>query len=115
MSKVAIDGSVLTYNVADVGGSAITGGTVFEGANACFVWQDDYAADGPGAYIWFGAVTLDKETGVVFTKGDQLYWDATNDNLDKTITNIPIGIAAEDAATGATSAKVLLGIGSGDA
>lgn len=115
MSTVAVDGSVLLYNLADIGGTAVSGGDVFEGANSIFVWNDDYAANGPGAYIWFGCVEIAKETGVAFTKGDQLYWDATNDNLDKTITNIPAGICAEDAASGATVAKVFLNLGSGDA
>ena len=115
MAKVAANGDVLVFNVDTVGGSAIVGGTVFEGGGAIFVWLDDYAANAPGAYIWFGPVKLEKETSLVITKGDQLYWDATNDRIDKTNTNIPCGIAAQSELSAATTVIVLLGIGSGDA
>ena len=54
---------------------------------------------------------LAKETGVAFAVGDFLYWDASNDNLDKTGTNIPAGLCVEAAASGATTAKVLLNRG----
>ena len=114
MSTVAVNGGVHLMTVADVGGSAVSGGEVFEGAGGIFVWNDDYAADGPGAFIYFGPVKLTKETGVAFTKGDQLYWDAANDRLDKTATNIPCGLAGDDAASDDTTAIVILGIGSGD-
>lgn len=118
MSKVAVDGNVFTYNVPTVGGSDVTMGTaasVQELAGGIYIWADNYKAGQPGAYIWFGAVKLAKETGVAFTKGDQLYWDATNNNLDKTNTNTPCGLAAEDAASGDTTAVVFLNIGAGDA
>lgn len=64
-----------------------------------------------------GAVEYDlpKETGVVIAVGDQVYWDATNDNVDKTITNIPCGLATEAALSGDTSVRVMLNQGSGDA
>jgi predicted RecA/RadA family phage recombinase len=117
MSKLAVDGNVFVYNVPTVGGSDVTMGTaaaVQELANGIFIWNDNYKANQPGAYIYFGAVRLAKETGVAFTKGDQLYWDATNNNLDKTNTNIPAGMAAEDALSGDTTAVVFLNLGSGD-
>ena len=118
MTKLAVDQNVLVYNVATVGGSDVAMGTaanVQELTGGIYIWNDNYKANQPGAYIYFGPVRLAKETGVAFTKGDQLYWDATNNNLDKTTTNIPCGLAAEDYLSGDTSAVVLLNLGAGDA
>ena len=52
--------------------------------------------------------TLAKEAPLVITQGDQVYWDATNENVDKTNTNIPCGKAYASAVSAATTVQVLL-------
>lgn len=58
-------------------------------------------ASGGGVYL------MAKEAPLVITKGDKVYWDATNNNIDKTNTNKPFGFCVEDAASAATTVKVL--------
>ena len=95
-------------SIRHIAGAAITSGEVIEYADCVGVAA---AAAAIGATVTVhveGEFTLAKETGVAFTVGDKLYWDATNNNLDKTDTNIPAGICTEAAASGATTAKVKL-------
>jgi predicted RecA/RadA family phage recombinase len=68
---------------------------------------------GPG--IIQGKFRLPKETPLVITAGDFVYWDATNDNVDKTSTNTPLGIAAAAAASAATEVDVCINVGTPDA
>ncbi len=92
------------------GGSTIAAGTVIELADMIAVALGDIAVGATGELAVGEVWTLAKESGVAFTQGDQLYWDATNDNLDKTNTNIPAGKAYADAASGDTTAKVILNL-----
>lgn len=90
-------------------GADKSAGDVEELATFIGVWLEDVTSGNNGPLLVKNAVVnLAKETGVVFTPGDVLYWDATNNRLDKTDTNIPAGIAAAAAATGDTEAKILL-------
>ena len=50
-----------------------------------------------------GIYRVTKDATVAMTKGDRVYWDATNNNLDKTNTNKPFGYAAETVAADATT------------
>jgi len=52
--------------------------------------------------------TLPKDGALAITQGDQLYWDAVNDEVDKTNTNVPCGKAYATAAEAATEVQVLL-------
>ena len=52
--------------------------------------------------------TLPKGDNLAITQGDQLYWDAVNDEVDKTNTNVPCGKAYATAAEAATEVQVLL-------
>lgn len=108
MSKVGVQTGT-TINV--VAGGTITKGTVLEGAAGIGVWMQDVASGATGAVLIDGVVELAKETGVAFTPLDLLYWDATNDRLDKTNTNIPAGLAAAPAGTNDTTARVKLNSG----
>lgn len=100
------EGKTLPYTNGT--GSAIAKGTVIEFAAMIGIALGDIANGSTGEIAVDEVWTLAKETGVAFTLGDQLYWDATNDRLDKTNTNIPCGIAAADAGSAATTAQVLL-------
>jgi len=51
---------------------------------------------------------LAKEAPLVISQGDAVYWDDTNDNIDKTNTNVPAGKAFADAASAATTVYVKL-------
>lgn len=101
------DGRTMQY-VSSGGNSA---GDVIEFTEAIGVVLDDIAAGATGTLIMLGVVELVKETGVVFTQGDMLYWDATNNRLDKTTSNIPAGIAWNDVASGVLLAEVSLNMG----
>jgi len=92
----------------------VSGGDVFEGANGIGVYADDALTGEQVSVITFAEVELTKETGVAFTFLQQLYWDATNDRLDATATNIPAGLASAPAASADTVARVFLNLGSGD-
>lgn len=91
---------------------AVAANSVVEMTGCIGIAREAIADTEVGPVVITGRWTLDKETGVVFTSGDLLFWDATNDRLDKTATNIYAGICAADAATGATSADVILNLGS---
>jgi predicted RecA/RadA family phage recombinase len=56
------------------------------------------------AEVW----TLPKDGALAITQGDQLYWDAVNDECDKTNTNVPCGKAFATAAEAATEVQVIL-------
>ena len=103
------DGSTMTVTLA----GTVSAGDVREMDESIGVYAADGVSGDSAAVLMTGVFTLDKETGVVFTAGDRLYWDATNDRLDKTSTNTPAGICWEDAATGDTSAKVSINFGAG--
>lgn len=89
-------------------GSAISKGAVIELAAMIGVALGDIANGATGMLAIDEVWTLAKESGVTITAGDQLYWDATNDNVDKTNTNIPCGKAYAAAGSTATTVQVLL-------
>lgn len=94
--------------------AAVSAGDVFEGAGGIGVYAHDAASGQEVTVVTQGVVELPKETGVAFTFLDQLYYDAVNNRLDKTNSNIPCGLAAKDAASGDTTAWVRLNVGAGD-
>jgi len=105
---VRVYGSGANVVINHLAGAAKTSGLVEELADCIGVWLDDVANGAYGPLLLMGEVTLAKEAGVAFAVGDKLYWDATNDNLDKTKTNIPCGICTLVAASADTTARVLL-------
>lgn len=90
---------------------ARTSNQVEELPNCIGVWAEDVASGATGMMYMRGRFKLAKETGVAFAVGDKLFWDATNDRLDKTNTNIAAGLCAKAAASGDTTAEVLINIG----
>jgi predicted RecA/RadA family phage recombinase len=114
MAEAIIRGDVRTISLTAAG--TLTAKTVREMVDCIGVYMANAVAGQRVAVaIAEGPVELDKETGVVFAVGDKLYWDATNDRLDKTATNIPAGVAANAADTNATRAEVWLVPGIGTA
>ena len=89
-------------------GSAITKGTVVEFTGMVGIALGDIATGATGELAITGVWTVAKEAPLVITQGDQVWWDATNNNVDKTNTNIPCGIAAASAGSAAAAALVLL-------
>lgn len=99
-------GDVMPYPNAT--GSAIAAGTVIEFTDMIGIALGDIAIAATGNLAVTEVWELPKETGVAFVQGDQLYWDATNNRLDKTNTNIPCGKAFAAAADAAAVALVKL-------
>lgn len=97
-----------TFTYTNATGSAIAAGTVIEFTDMIGVALGDIANGASGEVAVEEVWELAKETGVAFTQGQQLYWDATNNRLDATNTNIPAGKAAAAAASAATTAQVKL-------
>ena len=91
------------------GGSAVTAGTVIEFADMIGVALGDIAAGATGNLAISEVWELAKDGNLAISQGDQVYWDASNDEVDKTNTNIPCGKAFEGAAEAAATVKVLLG------
>ncbi len=108
MSKTFV--SVGSFMNITASGAKVAG-EVHEMAACIGVWENDTADGAVGAVGITGGRRLAKEPGVAFTAGDALYWDAVNDRLDKTDTNIPAGVAFADAGSAATTAVVILGYG----
>jgi predicted RecA/RadA family phage recombinase len=103
------DGKVINVP-APTGG--VTAGAVYEGTGAIGVWLDTVAEGVSAPLALTGEFTLAKETGAAHAVGDLLFWDASNDRLDKTATNIFAGICTVAADSNATSVRVSLNIGS---
>jgi predicted RecA/RadA family phage recombinase len=99
------NGASMTVTLA----GTVSSGGVAELADCIGVYATDGVSGDQVTVHMDGVHKLAKETGVAFTAGDMLYWDATNDNLDKTDTNIPAGICWADAASGDTTALVHIG------
>ena len=89
-------------------GGDIAGGTVIEFAAMIGVALGDILDGATGELAICEVWTLAKEAPLVITQGDQVYWDATNENVDKTNTNIPCGKAYASAVSAATTVQVLL-------
>lgn len=89
-------------------GSAIAKGTVIEFAAMIGIALGDIANGSVGELAISEVWSIKKEAPLVITQGDQVYWDATNDNVDKTNTNIPCGKAYASAASADTTVQVLL-------
>jgi predicted RecA/RadA family phage recombinase len=90
-------------------GSAITKGTVVEFTGMIGIALGDIpATTGVGELAITGVWTVAKEAPLVITQGDQVWWDATNNNVDKTNTNIPCGRAYASALSADTTVQIIL-------
>jgi len=99
-------GNVMPYTNAT--GSAIAAGTVVEFAGMIGIALGDIANTATGNLAITEVWEIAKDATVAIAQGDQLYWDATSNSVDKTNTNIPCGKAFAAAAEAATTVQVLL-------
>ena len=61
-----------------------------------------------------GVVTIAKTSALAITRGDVLYWDATNNVVNKTTAGqIAVGIANADAANPSATVEMILGVPTG--
>lgn len=97
-----------TFTYTNGTGSSIAAGTVIEFTDMIGVTLGTIATGASGEVAVGEVWELAKETGVAFTQGQQLYWDATNNRLDATNTNIKAGKATLAAASAATTAQIKL-------
>lgn len=99
-------GDTLTHTNSS--GSAIASGDVVVFADMVGVALVDIVDGAQGEVATEEVWELAKETGVAISQGDQVYWDATNNRVDKTDTNVPCGKAWAAAASAATTVQVKL-------
>lgn len=86
-------------------GSAITSGSpVFIGGNAGIALEDIAATTGTGTVATEGVWKLPKHNPLAIAQGDLLFWDTTNEEVTKTATDVPLGMAFE--AAGSTDTVV---------
>lgn len=109
MRSFVQDGKTLDFTTA----GAVANGEVLEFANSIGIAMA--AATGAGQVIpvaMEGVYELAKETGVAFAVGQKLYWDAANNRVDATNTNIACGLAWRAQAAGDTVCLVKINSGS---
>ena len=88
----------------------VTAGTVVVVGTLVGVVLGD-VADGAEGEVAIGEVwTVAKETSLVIDQGDSVYWDDTNNRIDKTDTNVYAGKAFAGAVSAATTVQVLLNV-----
>jgi len=75
------------------------------------VAKTDIADGKTGAVHICGVFSVAKASGAI-TQGAKLYWNSTNSNLTTTASgNTLVGVAAEAAASGDATVKILLNVG----
>lgn len=84
--------------------SAKSAGDVVVIANRCFVAASDIAANALGAVYDEGFFDVTKQASLAIAEGDSVFWDDTNNEADRTTTNVAIGVAVK--AAGASDANV---------
>ncbi len=101
------DGKTLNYTA---GADIASGDFVLIGALGAIA-KTDIANGKTGAVHVCGVFSVPKASGAV-TQGAKLYWSAANSNLTTTASgNTFVGLAAEAAASGDASVKILLNVG----
>ncbi|MBQ9377982.1 MAG: DUF2190 family protein [Schwartzia sp.] len=70
---------------------------------------EEIASGATGAVSLTGVYELPAATSLTISVGDAVFWNTTNENIDKDESGVPAGIAVEEKASAGTSAKVKLG------
>lgn len=70
---------------------------------------EDIAKGATGSVALIGVYELPAASSLTIAVGDAVYWNAVNDNVDKTDTGVPAGIAASTKAAAGTSVRVRIG------
>ena len=70
----------------------------------------DVASGEEGSFARTGIVEIAKTSALAITKGDRLYWDATNKCVNKTSTaQLCVGVAYTSAANPSSTVQMILG------
>jgi predicted RecA/RadA family phage recombinase len=102
------EGKIMTWTNA-TGTAVVSGEVIVVGALVC-VALGAIANGAVGELAIAEVWNLPKEAPLVIAQGDVVYWDDTNNNIDKTNTNVLAGKAFAAAASADTTVKVKLNI-----
>lgn len=114
MKNFVQEGKYLDYT--NETGNTIASGDVVIAGSLPGVAVADILDTEVGAIQTQGVFKLDKEASLAITMGEEVYWNTTNKEVTKTATDVPLGVAAADAAGADTTVHVkLAGGGNGTA
>lgn len=108
MKNFVQDGETLTLTPAV---TVISGTGHLFGAALFGVAAGDVIANTPGEFVTEGVVELGKTSALAIAVGDRVYWDATNNVVNKTTAGQEcIGVAVSAASNPSTTVLVKLGV-----
>lgn len=102
------EGKIMTWTNGT--GAAIASGDVVVVGTLVCVALGDIASTAVGELAIGEVWEVAKETPLVIDQGDLVYWDDTNNRIDKTNTNVLAGRAFKGAVSAATTVQVLLNV-----
>jgi predicted RecA/RadA family phage recombinase len=109
MAKTHVqEGKVMTWTNGT--GSAVVAGEVVAVGTVIGVALGNIASGATGELAIEEVWTLPKEAPLVITQGDKVYWDDTNNRIDKTDTNVYAGKAFVSAVSAATTVVVKINV-----
>lgn len=95
-------------------GGITAGVGLLVGARLFGVAQHDAAQGAAVELLREGIVTMAKTSALAITRGDLLYWDATNKVVNKTTSGqIAVGVANADAVNPSSTVEMILGVPTG--
>lgn len=106
-NRVYEDWDLISY--ANSSGSTIESGDLVDITNLVGIAQNDIADGTTGVLQTKGVFTLPKYNNLVISQGDRVYWDTSNEEVDKTAEDQTyVGIAWAAAAQTATTVQVAI-------
>lgn len=112
MKTYIAPGKSITATAPSGGISAGVG--LLVGARLFGVAQHDAAVGTPVELLREGIVTIAKTSALAITRGDLLYWDATNKVVNKTTSGqVAVGVANADAVNPSSTVEMILGVPTG--
>lgn len=112
MKNFVQEGERINYTNAT--GSDIASGDVVVIGNLVGIAVTDIADASTGAVALEGVYSLTKETPLAISQGDELFWSVANNEVTKTATDKPIGVAFAGAGSADTTVDVkIYGQGNG--
>lgn len=105
MAKYIQKGSAIDYAAV----AAIDAGDVVSLTSRIGIAGCDIPAGGVGAVAVEGVFEIAKAANLAIAVGDAVYYDTTNDCINKTNTNVPAGWAVADASASDTVVRVKIG------
>lgn len=89
-------------------GADISSGEVVVVNDIVTVAAGDIANGSEGVLLLEGEFEVAKQASLAINQGDQVFWDAGNDEADKTGSNVPMGVCTKAAAESDTKVRVKL-------